>query len=232
MKYARNLGVEAAMLVLPLLATTARADTVTYSLNTSNGCCGTGPFGTVKVDDTGGNLTFDVTMLAGFHLHLVGGQDVFGFNLSGSPTITITGFASTFSAVSPQTAGEHQFDGLQQYMYSLTGNPPPNQADSLHFVVDAASDLTIASLITGKAPGGGPNAPQYGSGLYLFAVDFCSDCANSVTGFAAGGPRLPDGGGGGGGEVPLPAAVWLMGSVLGGGAGFGAWRRRRRAKAA
>ena len=33
--------------------------------------------------------------------------------------------------------------------------------------------------------------------------------------------------------VPLPAAVWLMGSILGGGAGAGAWRRRKqRAKAA
>jgi hypothetical protein len=27
--------------------------------------------------------------------------------------------------------------------------------------------------------------------------------------------------------VPLPAAVWLMGSILGGGAGFGAWRKRK-----
>ena len=34
---------------------------------------------------------------------------------------------------------------------------------------------------------------------------------------------------GGGGEVPLPGAVWLMGTVLAGGAGVGAWRRRRRA---
>jgi hypothetical protein len=33
--------------------------------------------------------------------------------------------------------------------------------------------------------------------------------------------------------VPLPAAIWLMGSILGGGAGAGAWRRRkRRAKTA
>ena len=28
--------------------------------------------------------------------------------------------------------------------------------------------------------------------------------------------------------VPLPATVWLMGSVLGGGAGLGAWRKRRK----
>jgi hypothetical protein len=33
--------------------------------------------------------------------------------------------------------------------------------------------------------------------------------------------------------APLPAAVWLMGSILGGGAGAGAWRRRKqRAKTA
>jgi hypothetical protein len=38
---------------------------------------------------------------------------------------------------------------------------------------------------------------------------------------------------GGSQEVtPLPAAVWLMGSVLGGGAAFGSWRRKRKNVAA
>jgi hypothetical protein len=37
---------------------------------------------------------------------------------------------------------------------------------------------------------------------------------------------------GGGSEVPLPGAVWLMGSILAGGAGAGALRRRRRGRAA
>ncbi len=32
-----------------------------------------------------------------------------------------------------------------------------------------------------------------------------------------------------GSTTPLPAAVWMMGSVLAGGAGFGAWRKRRKA---
>jgi hypothetical protein len=32
------------------------------------------------------------------------------------------------------------------------------------------------------------------------------------------------------GETPIPGAAFLMGSVLAGGAGFGAWRRRRREK--
>lgn len=31
--------------------------------------------------------------------------------------------------------------------------------------------------------------------------------------------------------VPLPAAVWLLGSVLAGGAGFGGWRRRKAKRA-
>jgi hypothetical protein len=31
--------------------------------------------------------------------------------------------------------------------------------------------------------------------------------------------------------VPLPAAVWLFGSVLAGGAGFGSWRRRKAKRA-
>lgn len=36
-----------------------------------------------------------------------------------------------------------------------------------------------------------------------------------------------DCGGSGSGEVPLPAAVWLLGTAVAGSAGFGAWRRRR-----
>jgi hypothetical protein len=32
--------------------------------------------------------------------------------------------------------------------------------------------------------------------------------------------------------TPLPAAVWLMGTILGGGAGIGAWRKRRKAQPA
>lgn len=38
--------------------------------------------------------------------------------------------------------------------------------------------------------------------------------------------------GGGPGDTPVPGAVFLMGSVLAGGAGFGAWRRRRNKVAA
>ena len=41
-------------------------------------------------------------------------------------------------------------------------------------------------------------------------------------------PNLPPAGGPG--ETPIPGAAFLMGSVLAGGAGFGAWRRRRREK--
>jgi hypothetical protein len=42
----------------------------------------------------------------------------------------------------------------------------------------------------------------------------------------------PDPGPGPGpGQTPIPGAAFLMGSVLAGGAGFGAWRRRRRAVA-
>jgi len=36
----------------------------------------------------------------------------------------------------------------------------------------------------------------------------------------------------GGGSTPLPAAVWLFGTVLAGGAGFGRWRKKRKAQLA
>lgn len=38
--------------------------------------------------------------------------------------------------------------------------------------------------------------------------------------------------GGAGTETPLPAAVWLLGSALAGGAGVSRWRKRRSKKAA
>ena len=56
---------------------------------------------------------------------------------------------------------------------------------------------------------------QNGTGLSNLRVYNCTDgCPDAA-------PPPP-------GEVPLPAAVWLMGTMLAGGAGFGAWRRRRK----
>jgi len=48
-----------------------------------------------------------------------------------------------------------------------------------------------------------------------------SNLVSTCVGAGCGGP--------GPGETPIPGAAFLMGSVLAGGAGFGAWRRRRKA---
>jgi hypothetical protein len=68
---------------------------------------------------------------------------------------------------------------------------------------------------------------QYNNNDIWFAADVSeANCSTGCTG-VVGATHLLEQGGHLGGETPLPAAVWLMGTILGGGAGVGAWRRRK-----
>lgn len=201
------------------------ASATTWTLDASNGCntgCTTGPFGQVTVTESSGTLHFIVSLFGTYNF--VGGTDAFAFNLSGSPTVSFSNFLPNTFTASNTTAGNFAMDGFGKFMYGVTapgngGSSPDGQ--SLVFDVTAAGGLTLAGLI---------KSTDAGNINELFAADICplAGCGNGLTGFAGGGPSTT-GGGGGQNETPVPAALPLFGSVLGGGFLFSKWRRKRRA---
>lgn len=245
MSTVRNLrvaAVSAAFGATALIAGVSNATTVQYSLNEANIGCGTPPcagsYGTVSVtgNDGTGALSFIVTLASGYDF--VNGADAFAFSLGrGSPLAAITPLTFTIPSGSPisnptdggsQSAGATSMDGFGKFLFTvdLTGSGGGGPlVNTLSFsVTNAANDLVLSDIVQDlKANGTG-----LGTGGYLFAADFCptTGCANGNTGFTAGGPIL---GGGGQNEVPLPAALPMFASVLGGGIVFTRWRRKRQA---
>jgi hypothetical protein len=201
--------------------------TTTYLIsntNTCNGGCTTGPFGTVTdvVDTTAVTSTITVSLASPYEF--VGGANVFGFDLVGSPTIIFTnvgngGSTGSFSATTPQTAGSTTLDGFGKFEYTLdaagNGGSSP-QGNELVFTIN-----TTAALVSNSATS---------TTNFLFALDLCpsTGCGQGLTGFAGGGPTCTFNCSSQN-ETPLPATLPLLASVLGGGFAFSKWRKRRRA---
>jgi hypothetical protein len=99
------------------------------------------------------------------------------------------------------------------------GNCGPTNGQSFDFHVQ-----DFAGIVSATSP--------YNNQDVWFAADISKyGCTGEGCTGVVGAVLLP--GSRQGDETPLPAAVWLMGTVLGGGAGVGAWRRRKqRAKVA
>ena len=96
------------------------------------------------------------------------------------------------------------------------------------FAFDGAGTLTLYSDATlNKTLDGTPNITI---GINGWAYGLLSSVWYSQTGFEEtlttnGNVSIVE-------ATPLPAAVWLLGSVLAGGAGFGRWRKRKAKRAA
>ena len=240
----RSTNFAASAIVLALgfsvFPTLSHATTVTYvQASQATTCCGIDTNNTVQVSDTVSptNLTplatgvFDVlvTLDAGWKFMTDptgnGHDATLGF-ASSSNALTFTTIVpvSNFSAnVQNLTLGSLK---LAPYTWDTAGNfgdglsiagNGPSAYSVLDFTVDTHSTDTLNQfLATLLASSDGTNS--------IFAADVSS----AITGkTGAIGFILSQGGHQN--ETPLPAAVWLMGTVLGGGAGFGAWRKRKKA---
>jgi hypothetical protein len=111
----------------------------------------------------------------------------------------------------PQT-GNPGFYFREGQAVQYTPNAPGNTAASGTWQVDAAADTITFTILDNGLLGNN------------FALAWAMTCANDVI---QGQVVLPPG------EnfpTPLPAAVWLLGSVLAGGAGIGRWRKAKRAR--
>jgi hypothetical protein len=218
--------------VLGLLNGPASAVTATYSYNVdgSSTGIGSGPYGSVTVDDTGGVLDFTVNLSSPYQFHdsNSANQNSFLFDLVGAPSISITGLTSNFARVGANPAaggsfGGPSFNGTGFWDYAVDGVCSGNTCGtSLHFVathVGATNtpifDLTLASL----------NPLLYTNSNGTFAIYFVSALINTGTELTGniGATRVfdntpPD-------PVPLPPALVLFGSAL---IGLTVLGRRRR----
>jgi hypothetical protein len=208
-----------ASVALLVVAGAGSASATTWSLNDFNET-GTEPVGKVAVTDNGaGTLTFNVTLFGGYQF--TDHADLFAFSLANDPTVTYSAFSSFMLGGSQSADLKTMGGGFGKFDYIVQGAPPSNGGSNLHgqtltFKITAAG-LDLADIAASD------------KGIF-FATHVCeagasaTSCGRAVTGFAGGGPELPPGGGG---EVPLPGALWLMGTVIAGWFGYARWRERR-----
>jgi hypothetical protein len=203
------------------IVSVANATTYQFTVDGSSGTTlGTGPWGTVDVNPSGSNLVFDVEIFPSAGYLINTGLRTFMFNLSTSGLgIVFDGSnASTYSVTSP-TSNPNNKDGpfgLFNYALDCQGHNGGGDScgQSLKFTVTNGAGLLLASTLSSRI---------------FFAADIFSlqaTNANAATG-AVGATFLRDNAPE---PTPVPGAAFLMGSVLAGGMGFGAWRRRRREK--
>lgn len=200
--------------VLCVAANIASAASVSYFLDQSNT---TPPFPdnsnylTVTIDDNGGTganggdsiITFTVATVAGafnptagsFGLQDFGFMDIGGFVTADSPSaqwILPTGWSSN-TPPPPNTE-----DGFGRFDLSVSTSGSTNRMDPLVFSIDVAGDsiANYVALSTNTA----------GEGNVFFATH--------VAGFTTTEPGVTSAYFGGSTPVPVPAAVWLLGSGL------------------
>ena len=169
----------------------AKADTVDYTLGTSNspGTLGTGPFGTVHVDLTAGVATITFTAQSGY-LFVDGGSVAVNVNAS---AWTIGNFKSNGEPVSSDGAGNE--DGFGSFNQKVSMQNSSNGASIISFVLTNTSGTWL----------GAANVLAFNGQNWKVAAHI--QIATGLTGFAAGpsGGSVPDGG----------TTVMLLGAALG-----------------
>jgi len=213
-------AVGAAIMVVAGSSPSFASTVYSFSVDGSDGHHGTGPWGTVEVTQSGADLLFDVELAPNFFVSR-GNHYSLTFRLSdtlGTVTdITHDGSGTAaFTQVTGTSFSNPSFSGFNYAIDCSTSNGDPstganNCGQWLKFTVQNAGTLL----------GSG------GDSSIFFAADIW-DSVNAETGtvgatFLRENAPEPD-------PTPVPGAAFLMGTVLAGGASFGAWRRRRRGK--
>ena len=172
----------------------AKADTVDYTLGTSNspGTLGTGPFGTAHVNLTSSTTATITFTAASGYLFVDGGSVAVNVNAN---AWTIGNFTSNGDPVSGDGAGNE--DGFGSFNQKVSMQNSSNGASIISFV------LTLGSGTWASAA----NVLAFNGQNWLVAAHIQIQDGTGNTGFAAGpnGGSVPDGG----------TTVMLLGAALG-----------------
>ncbi len=173
-------------------------------------------------------------------------QGLFTGNVAQNPTGSLNYIIPSISNLGTFTTSPVAFE----WGYSVGANPTPQDASSIQTLIATWTGLTVGSVIdandktgtTSTFGGSGFStttladayAVHYGNGelLFLFQTATAFSLSNwslaNLSNFRSYDVTWP-GPGPGPGQAPIPGALWLFGTVLAGGAGFGSWRNKRKA---
>ncbi len=209
----------AAGALLGLVYATPAAATLVYTLDDSN-CCGSGPFGSVTLQQTGANVLVTVTLFGTNGFIDTGAGDPLLFNITGFPDLSarITGLTAGFFFSSNRPSLTHA-DGSGDWMYSILcagGACGPGGSDPFFgsFSFTVLGVLETSFVATNRSNGN------------FFASDICFN--HTASGCTATGdvwtntpvpgspPRI---------TLPEPGSLALLGIAV---LAFGATRRARK----
>jgi hypothetical protein len=176
----------------------AKADTVDYTLGTSNspGTLGTGPFGNVNVNLTAGNTAIITFTAAANYLFVNGGAVAVNVNAT---SWTVSAFIVNAGATAVTNSGSRGEDGFGTFNQTGSQQNANNGASSVMFTLTNTSGTWASAA----------NVLALNDHNWLVAAHIQIQDGTGNTGFAAGpsgnGGFVPDGG----------TTVMLLGAALG-----------------